>query len=366
MNEVNEMKTGLKLKKFRKAKSTIPGDIVITKEMQSPVIQVIDFNQDKIIQNSIESVRGLSDIPQGFTRWIDIQGLGDKKVLEELKLEFTIHPLIMEDVVNIPQRVKADFLDDYIFLVLKMFYQQNHDDFIEEQVSIILGKNYVISFQEKTGDCLDSLRERLYHSKGIIRKMDADYLCYAIADTIFDHYFSYLEYLSENIEELEEKVTVVTQETELRKIHELKHILISLKRELWPTRECLNQLVKEEISFISEKVKFYFRDCYDHILQTLEITESLKELTTELLNIYLSVQGNKLNEIMKVLTIISTIFIPLSFLVGLYGMNFVYIPELKLKYGYFILIAVMAIITLGMFLWFRKKGWIGKKAKKQK
>lgn len=366
MNEVNEMKTGLKFSSFRKVKSTIPGDIVITKEMQLPVIQVIDYNQDKIVRNSVETISELSDVPEGFTRWIDIQGLGDKKLLEELKSEFTIHPLIMEDVVNIPQRVKVDFLDNYVFLVLKMFYQQNQDDFIEEQVSIILGKNYVISFQEKSGDCLDSLRERLYHSKGIIRKMGSDYLCYAIADTIFDHYFSYLEYLSENIENLEERVTVVTEESDLRKIHELKHTLISLKRELWPTRECLNQLDKEEIAFISEKVKFYFRDCYDHILQTLEITESLKELTTELLNIYLSVQGNKLNEIMKVLTIISTIFIPLSFLVGLYGMNFVYIPELNFKFGYFILIAVMASITLGMFLWFRKKGWIGKKHKDKK
>src|SRR6056297_1823834 len=141
------MKTGLKIPKFKKAKSTIPGDIVITKEMQLPVIQVIDFNQDKITQNSVETVRGLSKVPEGFTRWIDIQGLGDKKVLEELKSEFIIHPLIMEDVVNIPQRVKVDFLDDYVFLVLKMFYQQNQDDFIEEQLSIILGKNYVISFQ---------------------------------------------------------------------------------------------------------------------------------------------------------------------------------------------------------------------------
>jgi magnesium transporter len=366
MNEVNEMKTELKFKNVSKTKSTIPGDIVITKEMQLPVIQVIDYNQDKIVRNSVETVRGLSNVPEGFTRWIDIQGLGDKMVLEELKSEFIIHPLIMEDVVNIPQRVKADFLDDYIFLVLKMFYQQNHHDFVEEQVSMILGKNYVISFQEKSGDCLDSLRERLYQSKGIIRKMNADYLCYAIADTIFDHYFSYLAYLSENIENLEEKVSVITEEADLRKIHELKHNLISLKRELWPTRECLNQLVKEEISFIGEKVKFYFRDCYDHILQTLEITESLKELTTELLNIYLSVQGNKLNEIMKVLTIISTIFMPLSFLAGLYGMNFVYIPELEFKYGYYILISVMAIITFGMFLWFRKKGWIGKKGIKKK
>ena len=360
------MKTGLKLTKFRKVKSTIPGDIIITKEMQSPVIQVIDYNQDKILGNSVETVNGLFNIPKGFTRWIDIQGLGDKKVLEDLKKEFSIHPLIMEDVVNIPQRVKAEFLGDYIFLVLKMFYQQKQDDYIEEQVSIILGNNYVISFQEKSGDCLDSLRERLYHSKGIIRKMNADYLCYAISDTIFDHYFSYLEYSSEIIEDLEEKVTLVTEERELRKIHELKHTLISLKRELWPTRECLNQLVKEEIPLISEKVKFYFRDCYDHILQTLEITESLKELTTELLNIYLSVQGNKLNEIMKVLTIISTIFIPLSFLVGLYGMNFVNIPELEFKFGYYILIGVMTIITLSMLLWFRRKGWIGKKDKKKK
>ncbi|HRW33624.1 MAG TPA: magnesium/cobalt transporter CorA [Thermotogota bacterium] len=360
------MKKGLKIKKISKVKSTIPGDIVVTQEMPYPLIQVIDYQSDEInVLKSVKLIEGLSDIPTGFTRWIDIQGLGDKKVLEEIKKEFQIHPLIMEDVVNIPQRVKVDSFSDYLFLVLKMFHRQNSDHFYEEQVSIILGKNYVISFQEKYGDCLDSLRDRLLHSKGIIRKMNADYLCYAIADTIFDHYFSYLEYLSENIEILEEKVTVATEEAELRKIYELKHALISLKRELWPTRECLNQFTKEEMPFISEKVKFYFRDCYDHILQTLEITESLKELTTELLNIYLSVQGNKLNEIMKVLTIISTIFIPLSFLVGLYGMNFEYMPELSLKFGYFFLIGVMIIITLSMFLWFRKKGWIGKKKSKR-
>src|SRR6056297_1737805 len=361
------MKTNISFSRFRKFKSTIPGDIVITEEMHTTSIRIIDYNQDHLkVHDSVNSVNGLSKIPEGIIRWIDIQGLGDKRVLEDIKSEFSIHPLVMEDVVNIPQRVKTDFLKDYLFVVLKMFYKKRKDHFYEEQVSIIQGQNYVISFQEKTGDCLDLLRKRIYNSKGIVRKMGADYLCYAIADTIFDHYFDYLEYLSENIENLEEKISINPGEDELRKIHELKHTLISLKRELWPTRECLNQLDKEEIAFISEKVKFYFRDCYDHILQTLEITESLKELSTELSNIYLSVQGNKLNEIMKVLTIISTIFIPLSFLVGLYGMNFVYIPELNIKYGYFILIAVMAIITLGMFLWFRKKGWIGRKGKKKK
>lgn len=356
------MKTDLLFSKFKKFNSSIPGDIVVTKEMQPPIISVIDYNQETIqVQKSIDNIKGLSEIPVGITRWIDVQGVGDKKVLEAIKNEFNIHPLIMEDVVNIPQRVKTDILEDYLFLVLKMFYKVNQNAFYEEQFSLILGKNYVISFQEKSGDCLDSLRERLFQSKGIIRKMNADYLCYAISDTIFDHYFSYLEDLSEKIENLEERISVVTGDEELRKIHELKHTLISLKRELWPTRECLNQLVKEETPLIREKVTFYFRDCYDHILQTLEITESLKELTTELLNIYLSVQGNKLNEIMKVLTIISTIFIPLSFLVGLYGMNFVNIPELNFKYGYYILIGVMLIITSSMLFWFRKKGWLGKK-----
>ena len=342
----------------------LPGEIVIEENMPKPVITVMDYNKEHYtFRENVKDIESLADIPEGIVRWIDIQGVGDRSILESIQSVFQIHPLVMEDVVNVPQRVKADFFQAYLFLILKMFYPTKNGQYTEEQLSMITGEHFVITFQERAGDCLDPLRRRIENAKGIIRNMGADYLAFAITDTIFDHYFPFLQRLSETIEDLEERVGEDPQEKELKEIQEAKHTLISLKRELWPSREVMSRILREPGSLITDQVKVYFRDCYDHIVQILELTESLKELTTELMNIYLSVQGNKLNEIMKVLTIISTIFIPLSFLVGLYGMNFDNIPELGFEYGYFVVIAVMATIVVSMLIWFKKKGWIGKKKK---
>jgi len=351
--------------KKQKPKTQIPGEIIIEKHMTKPYLQVIDYDKKTFEMDSdVQGVVNLSNIPQGMVRWIDVQGLGDKKLLEDLKKEFKIHPLVMEDVINIPQRVKCDFFEDYIFLVLKMFYKNDSGNYEEEQLSLVMGRNYVITFQEKKGDCFDSLRNRIKSSLGIIRNMGADYLCYAMMDTILDNYYPFLNDISGNIEALEEKIIKKPGENELQEIQYAQKVLISLKRELWPTREVLNQILKRETSIFGDKVHVYFRDCHDHLIQILEFTESLKEGSTELMNTYLSVQGNKLNEIMKVLTIISTIFIPLSFLAGVYGMNFINMPELTQQYGYFIIVGIMAVIAICMLLWFKRKGWIGKNKKK--
>jgi len=340
----------------------LPGEIVIEENMPKPVITVMDYNRDHYaFSKNVKDVESLADIPEGIVRWIDIQGVGDRKILESIKASFQIHPLVIEDVVNVPQRVKVDFFQDYLYMILKMFNQTKNGQYKEEQLSMITGNNYVITFQEMPGDCLDSLRKRIENAKGIIRTMGADYLAFAITDTLFDHYFPFLQALSERIERLEEKVSGDPGDEELKEIHDAKHTLISLKRELWPSREAMGKILREPGTLVDDSVKVYFRDCYDHIVQILELTESLKELTTELINIYLSVQGNKLNEIMKVLTIISTIFIPLSFLVGLYGMNFENMPELGVEFAYYVVIGVMATIVVTMLLWFKKKGWIGKK-----
>ncbi|TYC03010.1 MAG: magnesium/cobalt transporter CorA [Kosmotoga sp.] len=358
---------GLKFrKKKRSVPGTTPGTLSIDKTMPQPKVRVIDYNKDYIHEKVLDEFEKLSEIgriDENTVRWIDIQGLGDENLLRTLGDVFSIHPLVLEDIVNLPQRPKVDYFDSYVFSVMRMFRLSTNNQIISEQFSIIIGKNYVITFQEKLGDCLDPLRERLRNGKGIIRKMKADYLTYAVIDTIFDNYFPVLETIGDDVEELEDMMTSKATEAELKMLHESKHNLLAFRKELWPSREIMGKLLREDTPLISGDVKLYLRDCYDHIVHIIDIVETYKELTTELMNIYLSSLSNRLNEVMKVLTIISTIFIPLSFIAGVYGMNFQYMPELGYKYSYFILLGIMFAIGLTMLFVFFKIGWLGSKKK---
>ncbi len=357
--------------KFRKKKrsipGTLPGTLSIDETMTQPEVKIIDYNKDTISERALNDFNTFSEIGKidsETVRWIDIQGLGDETLLRSLGEVFSIHPLVLEDTVNIPQRPKVDYFENYVFSVMRMFRLTENNHIISEQVSIIIGKNFVITFQEKLGDCFDPLRERLRNNKGIIRKMKADYLSYAVMDTIFDNYFPVLEIIGDDVEELEDMMTSNATEAELKMLHESKHNLLTFRKELWPSREMMGKLLREDTPLISSDVKLYLRDCYDHIIHIIDIVETYKELSTELMNIYLSSLSNRLNEVMKVLTIISTIFIPLSFIAGVYGMNFHFMPELEYKYSYFILLGIMFTIGLTMLFVFFKIGWLGSSKKR--
>lgn len=357
--------------KKKKTPGLVPGEILIEKDMKKPKITVTDYDEkDASISNFdyaseaynlILNQKHLSSIPSGKTRWIDIQGFGDKSLFEILKSEFNIHPLVIEDILNPMHRAKVDFFEGYCFLILKFLAFDAQNGLINKQISFLCGKNYVLTFQEDESSLFKPISERICLKNGIIRKMKADYLSYALMDVIFDHYFQLIENISSYIEDIEEKININAKQEELMDVQTAKHLLISLKRELWPIMELTSKLLRENSVFFSDQVKIYLKDLFDHIKQTLEFTESLKELTSSLINTFLTVQGNKLNEIMKVLTIISTIFIPLSFLAGLYGMNFKFIPELETEYGYFVLLSVMGFIAFIMLMLFKKIGWLGKK-----
>jgi magnesium transporter len=280
-------------------------------------------------------------------------------IIEKVGAHFGIHPLVLEDILHTGQRPKVEDLGDYIFIVLKMLYHDDQEDeMLGEQVSLLLGQNCVISFQEREGDIFNPIRERIRNSKGRIRRAGADYLAYALVDAIVDHYFVILEKMGEKIESLEEElVTNPTPET-LQIIHKLKRNLIFLRKSVWPLREVINALERGESPLITEPTGIYLRDVYDHSIQVIDTIETFRDMVSGMLDIYLSSLSNRMNEVMKVLTIIATIFIPLTFIAGIYGMNFKFMPELEWHWGYPTALIVMLLIVGSMFIYFRRKKWL--------
>ena len=353
------------LKLFRKTARKVglpPGTLVQVEEKKAEKakISLIDYDEAQFQEKEAETVEEcfpFKDKPS--VTWINIEGVYQVEVIEKIGAHFGIHPLVLEDIMHTVQRPKIEEFEDYIFVVVKMIYFDDKKNDIEaEQLSIILGPNFVISFQEKEGDVFDHVRERIRRNKGRIRKMKPDYLAYALLDTIVDHYFIVLEKLGEKIEGMEEElVTKPTPET-LQSIHILKRELIFLRKSIWPLREVVNVLERGESSLIDESTGIYLRDVYDHTIQVVDTVETFRDMVSGMLDIYLSSISNKMNEVMKVLTIIATIFIPLTFVAGLYGMNFKYIPELEWHWGYFAVLFVMVIIGFVMVLYFRNKKWL--------
>jgi len=353
------------LKLFRRGYKKVglpPGTLVQIEEKKAEKakITVIDYDEAQFQEKearTIEECFPFKDTPT--LTWINIDGIHQVEIIEKIGTHFGIHPLILEDIMNTAQRPKMEDFEDYIFVVVKMIYYDDKDNEIKaEQLSVILGSNFVISFQEKEGDVFDPVRERIRKGKGRIRKMKPDYLAYALLDTIVDHYFVVLEKLGEKIEDMEEElVTNPTPET-LQTIHTLKRELIFLRKSVWPLREVINVLERGESSLINESTGIYLRDVYDHTIQVIDTIETFRDMVSGMLDIYLSSISNKMNEVMKVLTIIATIFIPLTFVAGLYGMNFKYIPELEWHWGYFAVLSLMVLIVSWMVLYFRKKRWL--------
>ncbi|MEJ2568754.1 MAG: magnesium/cobalt transporter CorA, partial [candidate division WOR-3 bacterium] len=345
-----------------RGKGLSPGTVVyIGKEKTSEVrITVIDYNKEDFQKKEIikpEDCYPFKD--KDSITWINIDGVHNTEVIEKIGGFFDFHPLLLEDIGDTTQRPKTEDFDNYIFVVLKMLYFNEKNEEVEvEQVSLILGGNFVISFQEKEGDVFDPVRERIEKDKGRIRKMGSDYLLYSLIDAVVDNYFSVLEKIGDRIEELEEDIVKGVAQESLENIHKSKKYMILLRRSVWPLREVINSLSREKTALISENVLIYFRDVYDHTIQVIETIETFRDMLSGLHDTYLSSISNKMNEIMKVLTMFASIFIPLTFLAGIYGMNFSYMPELDWRWGYFTVWGIIIIVGISMILYFKRKKWL--------
>ncbi|HMK56052.1 MAG TPA: magnesium/cobalt transporter CorA [Dissulfurispiraceae bacterium] len=324
-------------------------------------ISVLDYSEDQF--REIESASAEACYPfkdSDSVTWINIEGLHQPEVFEKLGQCYGLHPLVLEDIMATDQRPKMEDFGDYIFIVLKMItYDGRNGGPDIEQVSLILGKNFVLSFQEgKAGDVFDPIRQRLRTAKGRIRKMGADYLVYGLMDSIVDNYFGVLEKLGEEIEAIEDRLVADPAPETLRFIHALKRDMIFLRKSVWPLREVIGSLERGESTLVTESTGIYLRDVYDHTIQVIDTIETFRDMLSGMLDIYLSSVSNRLNAVMKVLTVISTIFFPLSFIVGLYGMNFKYMPELEWRWGYPTVLVVMLTIAACMLLLFKRKKWL--------
>ena len=351
------------LTKKRSRKSGLPPGTLVhigEKKAETLKITIMDYDEVHFEEKEIKTIDEcfiFKDKPT--VTWINIDGLHQVAILERMGECYGLHPLVLEDILNTDQRPKMEDYGEYLYIVLKdLDYDDKSSQIEPEQISLILGPNFVFSFQEREGDTFGTIRDRIRNSKGRIRKMGADYLAYSLLDSIVDNYFIILEKLGEKIEFLEEKlVTQPTPET-LQIIHHLKREMIFLRKAVWPLREVINGLERGESSLIKESTRIYLRDVYDHTIQTIDTIETYRDMVSGMLDIYLSSVSNRLNSVMKVLTIIATIFMPLTFLAGVYGMNFRFMPELEWRWGYPFIWLVMVGIGVFMFLYFKKKRWL--------
>lgn len=348
--------------KTSKKKGMSPGSLVFIgeKKTEKMSVRIMDFNVENITEKITDNLTECCEFKDSPNiSWLDFTGLHDVEKIGEIGKMFEIHPLVIEDILNTSQRPKIEIFDNYFFIVFKMLYFNAKISRIEsEQVSLIVTKNKVLSFQEKEGDVFDPLRERIRKSKGRVKSMGSDYLAYEILDIIVDNYLEILETLGEQIEVLEEELMKNPGSKTLGKIYRLKREILMVRKSVWPLRDVVSKLERGDIDMIEKKTEIYIRDLYDHVVQVIDTVETFRDMSTGLLDLYLSSVSFKMNDIMKVLTIISTIFIPLTFIAGVYGMNFENMPELRSDYGYFVVIAGMLLVGIGMIFYFRKKKWI--------
>ncbi|WP_315115320.1 magnesium/cobalt transporter CorA [uncultured Clostridium sp.] len=348
--------------KSRKSKiGTAPGTLVHVGEHVGEDVKItrISYNEEdfnKAVYEDIEKC--LSSCRDDSINWINIDGLESTEIISDIGKRFNVHPLILEDILNTTQRPKIDIDNNYIYIVIKMlYYDKSIKEIKSEQVSFIILENYILSFQEFRGDVFDDLRRRLERDKSNIRAKGTDYLAYSLIDSIVDSYFDIIESIGNSIDTIEDTLMSNPSQKTLNDIYKLKRELIFLRNSIWPLREVLGKLVKSEYELIEDKTVMFLRDVYDHTIEIVDIIETYRDILSGMLDTYLSSVSNKTNEIMKVLTIFSTIFIPLSFLTGIYGMNFEYMPELKFKHGYLIFWVITIACILSMIHYFRKKRW---------
>ncbi len=350
------------MKTIRKKVGLPPGSLIFTGKQHADKVRIdiIDYDPDNLSELKTENIEDCFPYKNSPTNtWIDIKGVHDVDLISKVGEHFEIHPLVLEDILNTSQRPKIEVFDNYIFIVLKMLSYNEENNIVDsEQVSFIIGRSYVISLQEKEDDIFEPLRGRLRKGKGRIRTMGTDYLAYAILDVITDNYFLMLEKLGEQMEEFEERLLKGPDKETLKQLYVLKRENLLLRKSVWPLREVITQLERSESTLIKKKTAPFLRDLYDHIIQIIDTLETHRDMTAGLIELYLSSSSNRMNEVMKVLTIIATIFIPLTFIAGVYGMNFENMPELEWPWAYFALLIVMLVIVAGMLLYFRKKKWL--------
>jgi magnesium transporter len=323
-------------------------------------LTVMDYDGDHLTETPIDDIQVCLAMRDTSTvTWIDVDGVHQTEVLARLGEHYGLHPLTIEDIVNTTQRPKIETFPDYIFIVCRMLRVDPQTDQVDnEQISLILGRNFVMSFQEHAGDVFDPVRERLRHGKGRLRKSGADYLAYALLDAVVDNYFLAVEHYSERLEDLEARTMDNPSPELLQEIHHVKREMLLVRRAVWPLREVIGVVLREESDLIQRGTRIYLRDVHDHTIQVAEIVESFRDELTGLQDLYLSNLSHRMNEVMKVLTIIATIFVPLTFVAGVWGMNFKYMPELESRWGYPLAWAVFVAITVTMLAYFRRKRWL--------
>jgi magnesium transporter len=344
----------------------MPGTLVRPDAAEKPTISVIAFGREVVTERTAIAIdEALTLVTPGGLTWINIDGLGDPGVLTRLGERFGLHPLALEDVLNVPQRPKVERYDKHLFIVMRTVRVEApqskevaHGEIVEEQVSLFLGPDWVITVQERSGgDCFSGVREAIRQRRGRVRDAGADYLAYLLLDGVVDAYFPVIEALSERMESIEGDALADPSADVLISLQRLRHDLLAMRRAVWPMREELAVLQREETPVFTADTRVFLRDVYDHTVQALEIVESLRETATSVMEIYLSVQNQRLNEVMKVLTVIATLFIPLTFIASIYGMNFDFMPELKWRYGYAWALGLMAITAGVLVGYFKKRGW---------
>ena len=338
-----------------------PGSLIHIGERKAEYtrIELISYDSESFEVLEFENVEQfLSYRSPHKVSWINIDGLHDTEVIKKIGEYFKIHSLTMEDILNTVQRPKMDGFDEYIYIVLKMLdYDQQSQTISSEQLSLIIKNDLVISFQEKVGDVFDHLRHRIRVDKGRLRRAGADYLAYAILDSVVDRYFVLLEWLEDRTEKVEDQLINYPDKETLQNIYGLKTDLIFLKKLVWPLRDVITVLKRDENTIFQQSTYIYLSDVYDHIIFIIEMLESFKETVSGMVELYISSTGIKMNEVMKFLTIIATIFIPLTFIAGVYGMNFNNMPELKWHWGYHLVLILMLVLALSMIAYFKKQKW---------
>lgn len=346
---------------------TLPGTIIIDIDAPPPVIYLIDYSETDCIRRQVSTPEECAPyLESNSVSWVDVQGLGNQDILQRLGEVFELHPLVLEDIVNVPERPKVEDYEEQLLFIARMVVPKEKEyGFYSEQVSLILGKNYLLTVQEEPEhDAFEGVRSRIEKNKGIIRRQGTDYLAYALLDAIIDGFFPVLELYGERLEELEEEVIFNPTRQTLQNIYQIRRELLQLRRAIWPQRDAINALIRDGCEMISEEVRIYLRDCYDHAVQVMDMVETYRELSSGLMDVYLSAVGNKMNEVMKVLTVVSSIFIPLTFVAGIYGMNFNTeksphnMPELNWYWGYPICLGIMGVIGFGLLFLFWQQGWL--------
>ena len=350
------------VKRVHKPPGSAPGTLVHTgqKKVETVRIRLIDYDEQHIREETVHDIEQcLEAVDHPTITWVNIDGLHDPEIVGRVGDRFGIHRLVLEDVLSTTQRPKVEEYGDHFFVVVKMLTFDGESGTIEsEQVSFIVGDRYVFSFQERFGDVFEPVRQRLREAKGRLRTRGSDYLAYTLIDAVVDSYFRIIEEVGDRLEDLEELVLRDPAHSVMHRLHHLKREMLILRRAVWPLREVLGSMYRGEVNLVTEETRVFLRDVYDHAVQVIDTVETLREVNSSAIDLYMSHVGNRMNEVMKVLTIIATIFMPLGFFAGVYGMNFEHMPELAIRWAYPALLGWMLTLAGGMLLYFRKKGWL--------